>query len=161
MKQGGGQLWIFGGEFASPSQSQFYHYKELWVFHLKDKRWENIRWVLNYYYYVHPSGGRLTLVLSCLSVCPSHKFVHTTPLTFLTGIPHNSMHACYHMQIHILLQQFNCFFFYFRSYCPFWLFCFCVKKITFKGIQSLRLIFFYIESCQYSMFYTNCSWNFS
>jgi hypothetical protein len=26
-----------------------------------------------------------------------------------------------------------------------------------KGIQSLRLIFFYIESCQYSMFYTNCS----
>jgi hypothetical protein len=30
-----------------------------------------------------------------------------------------------------------------------------------KGIQSLRLIFFYIESCQYSMFYTNCSWNFS
>jgi hypothetical protein len=26
-----------------------------------------------------------------------------------------------------------------------------------KGIQSLRLIYFYIESCQYSMFYTNCS----
>jgi hypothetical protein len=35
------------------------------------------------------------------------------------------------------------------------------NMITFKGIQSLRLIFFYIESCQYSMFYTNCSWNFS
>jgi hypothetical protein len=33
---------------------------------------------------------------------------------------------------------------------------------SFKGIQSLRLFwFFYIESCQYSMFYTNCSWNFS
>lgn len=43
LKQGGGQLWIFGGEFASPTQSQFYHYKELWVFHLKDKKWENIR----------------------------------------------------------------------------------------------------------------------
>ncbi|XP_071172959.1 kelch domain-containing protein 4-like [Mytilus edulis] len=43
LKQGGGQLWIFGGEFASPTQSQFYHYKELWVFHLKDKRWEKIR----------------------------------------------------------------------------------------------------------------------
>ena len=26
-----------------------------------------------------------------------------------------------------------------------------------KGIQSLRLIFFYIASCQYSMLYTNCS----
>ncbi len=23
----GGRLWIFGGEYASPSQSQFYHYK--------------------------------------------------------------------------------------------------------------------------------------
>lgn len=43
LKQGGGQLWIFGGEFASPTQSQFYHYKELWVFHFKDKKWENIK----------------------------------------------------------------------------------------------------------------------
>ena len=34
-------------------------------------------------------------------------------------------------------------------------------KWQIKGIQSLRLIFFYIESCQYSIFYTNCSWNFS
>ena len=30
-----------------------------------------------------------------------------------------------------------------------------------KGIQSFKLIFFYINSCQYSMFYTDCSWNFS
>ena len=35
---GGGQMWVFGGEFASPSQSQFYHYKDLWVFHVKDMR---------------------------------------------------------------------------------------------------------------------------
>ncbi|OWF37988.1 kelch domain-containing protein 4-like [Mizuhopecten yessoensis] len=42
LKQGGGQLWIFGGEFASPTQSQFYHYKELWVYHIKDKAWEKI-----------------------------------------------------------------------------------------------------------------------
>ncbi|XP_060069377.1 kelch domain-containing protein 4-like [Ylistrum balloti] len=42
LKQGGGQLWIFGGEFASPTQSQFYHYKELWVYHIKEKAWEKI-----------------------------------------------------------------------------------------------------------------------
>ncbi|XP_056637320.1 kelch domain-containing protein 4 [Diorhabda sublineata] len=37
-----GQLWVFGGEFASPTQSQFYHYKDLWVFHLETKTWEKI-----------------------------------------------------------------------------------------------------------------------
>ncbi|KAF4532118.1 hypothetical protein B566_EDAN004124 [Ephemera danica] len=26
----GGQLWVFGGEYSSSSQSQFYHYKDLW-----------------------------------------------------------------------------------------------------------------------------------
>ena len=25
--RGGGQLWIFGGEYTSPTESQFYHYK--------------------------------------------------------------------------------------------------------------------------------------
>ncbi|XP_055382625.1 kelch domain-containing protein 4 [Condylostylus longicornis] len=38
----GGQLWLFGGEHASPSQMQFYHYKDLWVFQLANKRWEKI-----------------------------------------------------------------------------------------------------------------------
>lgn len=42
LRQHGGQLWIFGGEFASPTQSQFYHYKELWVYHIKNKYWERI-----------------------------------------------------------------------------------------------------------------------
>ncbi|XP_066151519.1 kelch domain-containing protein 4 [Euwallacea fornicatus] len=37
-----GQLWLFGGEFASPSQSQFYHYRDLWVYHLFSKQWEKI-----------------------------------------------------------------------------------------------------------------------
>ncbi|KAB0795717.1 hypothetical protein PPYR_09778 [Photinus pyralis] len=37
-----GQLWVFGGEYASPTQSQFYHYKDLWVFHLNENRWEKI-----------------------------------------------------------------------------------------------------------------------
>ncbi|XP_062033525.1 kelch domain-containing protein 4 isoform X1 [Lepus europaeus] len=41
--QGGGQLWIFGGEFASPDGEQFYHYKDLWVLHLANKTWEPVR----------------------------------------------------------------------------------------------------------------------
>lgn len=40
--QGGGQIWIFGGEFASPTQSQFYHYKDLWCYHIQEKRWEKV-----------------------------------------------------------------------------------------------------------------------
>ncbi|KAE8750832.1 hypothetical protein FOCC_FOCC002260 [Frankliniella occidentalis] len=37
-----GQLWVFGGEYASPTQSQFYHYKDLWVYHMATKQWEKI-----------------------------------------------------------------------------------------------------------------------
>ncbi|XP_050514767.1 kelch domain-containing protein 4 isoform X2 [Diabrotica virgifera virgifera] len=37
-----GQLWVFGGEFTTPTQSQFYHYRDLWVFHLATKQWEKI-----------------------------------------------------------------------------------------------------------------------
>uniref|UniRef100_A0A8C6SFG6 Kelch domain containing 4 n=1 Tax=Neogobius melanostomus TaxID=47308 RepID=A0A8C6SFG6_9GOBI len=43
--QGGGQLWIFGGEFASPNGEQFYHYKDLWILHLATNTWENIKYV--------------------------------------------------------------------------------------------------------------------
>ncbi|XP_041506942.1 kelch domain-containing protein 4 isoform X3 [Microtus oregoni] len=46
--QSGGQLWVFGGEFASPDGEQFYHYKDLWVLHLATKTWEQIR---DYIYY--------------------------------------------------------------------------------------------------------------
>ncbi|KAG7161670.1 Kelch domain-containing protein 4-like [Homarus americanus] len=42
LSQSGGQLWIFGGEFTSATQSQFYHFKDLWVFHFSSKRWEKI-----------------------------------------------------------------------------------------------------------------------
>ncbi|XP_036399663.1 kelch domain-containing protein 4 [Megalops cyprinoides] len=41
--QGGGQLWVFGGEFASPDGEQFYHYKDLWVLHLNTLTWEQIK----------------------------------------------------------------------------------------------------------------------
>uniref|UniRef100_A0A493T611 Kelch domain containing 4 n=1 Tax=Anas platyrhynchos platyrhynchos TaxID=8840 RepID=A0A493T611_ANAPP len=44
----GGQLWVFGGEFASPNGEQFYHYKDLWVLHLATKTWEQIK---DYIYY--------------------------------------------------------------------------------------------------------------
>lgn len=50
--QGGGQLWVFGGEFASPNGEQFYHYKDLWVLHLASHTWENIKYVC--------SGDQLT-----------------------------------------------------------------------------------------------------
>ncbi|XP_055528789.1 kelch domain-containing protein 4 [Wyeomyia smithii] len=38
----GGQIWLFGGEYASPSQLQFYHYKDMWVFRIAEKQWEKI-----------------------------------------------------------------------------------------------------------------------
>ncbi|XP_069353940.1 kelch domain-containing protein 4 isoform X3 [Eulemur rufifrons] len=41
--QGGGQLWVFGGEFASPDGEQFYHYRDLWVLHLATKTWEQVK----------------------------------------------------------------------------------------------------------------------
>ncbi|XP_051830766.1 kelch domain-containing protein 4 isoform X1 [Antechinus flavipes] len=41
--QAGGQLWVFGGEFASPDGEQFYHYKDLWVLHLATRTWEQIK----------------------------------------------------------------------------------------------------------------------
>ncbi|XP_076470965.1 kelch domain-containing protein 4-like [Babylonia areolata] len=40
---GGGQMWVFGGEFSSHSQNQFYHYRDLWVLHLRDKTWEQFK----------------------------------------------------------------------------------------------------------------------
>lgn len=43
--QGGGQLWVFGGEFSAPNGEQFYHYKDLWVLHLATNTWENIKYV--------------------------------------------------------------------------------------------------------------------
>jgi hypothetical protein len=39
----GGQLWVFGGEFSSHTQTQFYHYKDLYCFHLGEKRWQKIK----------------------------------------------------------------------------------------------------------------------
>jgi N-acetylneuraminic acid mutarotase len=39
----GGELWLFGGEFASPSGLQFYHFRDLWKFSVAGKRWEQVK----------------------------------------------------------------------------------------------------------------------
>jgi len=38
----GGQLWLFGGEFAGMRMTSFHHYRDLWVFHIATKQWERI-----------------------------------------------------------------------------------------------------------------------
>lgn len=42
VSRNGGELWVFGGEFSSPSQSQFYHYNDLWCFQFQSKTWKKI-----------------------------------------------------------------------------------------------------------------------
>uniref|UniRef100_A0A0A9WEH8 Kelch domain-containing protein 4 n=1 Tax=Lygus hesperus TaxID=30085 RepID=A0A0A9WEH8_LYGHE len=37
-----GEMWVFGGEFSTKSESQFYHYKDLWVLHLDNLSWERV-----------------------------------------------------------------------------------------------------------------------
>ncbi|KAK1926781.1 hypothetical protein DB88DRAFT_181067 [Papiliotrema laurentii] len=38
----GGGILIFGGEYASPTQTTFHHYKDLWLFSIKSHTWEKI-----------------------------------------------------------------------------------------------------------------------
>ncbi|CRK86889.1 CLUMA_CG000714, isoform A [Clunio marinus] len=40
--QNGGEFYLFGGEFASPSQLQYLHFRDLWRFQLKTKKWEKL-----------------------------------------------------------------------------------------------------------------------
>lgn len=35
-------LYIFGGEFTSPNQERFHHYKDLWMLDLKTNQWEQL-----------------------------------------------------------------------------------------------------------------------
>lgn len=39
----GGQMWVFGGEFSSPNNAKFHHYKDLWVLLMKEQRWEQVK----------------------------------------------------------------------------------------------------------------------
>ena len=38
----GGYLYVFGGEFTSPSQERFHHYRDLWRFDLNANAWEQL-----------------------------------------------------------------------------------------------------------------------
>lgn len=40
--QNGGELYLFGGEYASPSQLQFLHFRDTWKYQLSTKQWEKI-----------------------------------------------------------------------------------------------------------------------
>lgn len=71
--QGGGQMWIFGGEFASPTRSQFHHYKDLWVYHVVNRSWEQ----------VNAPGGP--------SARSGHRMVHTGRQLLLFGGFHESV----------------------------------------------------------------------
>ncbi|KAK4756136.1 hypothetical protein SAY87_009893 [Trapa incisa] len=35
-------LYIFGGEFTSPNQERFHHYKDFWILDLKTNQWEQV-----------------------------------------------------------------------------------------------------------------------
>ncbi|XP_057729654.1 uncharacterized protein LOC130945020 [Arachis stenosperma] len=35
-------IYIFGGEFTSPNQERFHHYKDFWMFNLKTNQWEQL-----------------------------------------------------------------------------------------------------------------------
>ncbi|GAB4860514.1 hypothetical protein Ancab_035673 [Ancistrocladus abbreviatus] len=51
-------LYIFGGEFTSPNQERFHHYKDFWMFDMKTNQWEQ----LNYKGCPSPrSGHRMVL----------------------------------------------------------------------------------------------------
>lgn len=39
-KQDAPEMWLFGGEFTSPSGNQFYHFRDLWVLDLNTYKWE-------------------------------------------------------------------------------------------------------------------------
>lgn len=38
----GGGILIFGGEYASPTQTSFHHYKDMWLFSCKTHSWDKI-----------------------------------------------------------------------------------------------------------------------
>ena len=38
----GGYLYVFGGEFTSPNQERFHHYRDFWRLDLKENTWESL-----------------------------------------------------------------------------------------------------------------------
>ena len=53
-----GKLFLFGGEFASANETQFFHYKDFWLLDLRTNQWERLDHKLK----PHPrSGHRMIL----------------------------------------------------------------------------------------------------
>ncbi|KNC81507.1 hypothetical protein SARC_06173 [Sphaeroforma arctica JP610] len=40
--RGGGELYVFGGEYSSRNQEKFKHYNDLWVYYFKEQKWEKL-----------------------------------------------------------------------------------------------------------------------
>ena len=43
MPTDGGQLFLFGGEFSSPSQQKFHHFRDFWMLDLATWSWEQVQ----------------------------------------------------------------------------------------------------------------------
>ncbi|XP_015183672.1 PREDICTED: kelch domain-containing protein 4 [Polistes dominula] len=79
-----GEMWIFGGEFSSPSESQFYHYKDLWVYRTGEKKWEKI---------VSPGGP---------SARSGHRMIHMKKKLIVFGGFYDNLRDCkYYNDIHM------------------------------------------------------------
>ncbi|KAK2575754.1 hypothetical protein KPH14_003644 [Odynerus spinipes] len=79
-----GEMWIFGGEFSSPSELQFYHYKDLWVYRIGEKKWEKI---------VAPGGP---------SSRSGHRMVHMKKKLVVFGGFYDNLRECkYYNDVHI------------------------------------------------------------
>lgn len=37
-----GEMWLFGGEYTTKTESQFYHYNDLWTLNLETRTWNRI-----------------------------------------------------------------------------------------------------------------------
>ncbi|KAI4497425.1 hypothetical protein M0802_007436 [Mischocyttarus mexicanus] len=71
-----GEMWIFGGEFSSPSELQFYHYKDLWVYRIGEKKWEKI---------ISPGGP---------SARSGHRMVHMKKKLIVFGGFYDNLREC-------------------------------------------------------------------
>ncbi|XP_015585938.1 kelch domain-containing protein 4 [Cephus cinctus] len=79
-----GELWVFGGEFSSPSESQFYHYRDLWVYRIGEKKWEKI---------TSPGGP---------SARSGHRMVHVKKQLIVFGGFHDNLRDYkYYNDVHI------------------------------------------------------------
>ncbi|KAM7471487.1 hypothetical protein LguiA_009670 [Lonicera macranthoides] len=80
-------LYIFGGEFTSPNQERFHHYKDFWVLDLKTNQWEQ----LNYKGCPSPRSGHRMLcvhfvILETIHCYMGLKFCGNGLLTYFNDL---------------------------------------------------------------------------